>query len=283
MTLRDDDELEPKKAEDGYYYHLTNARNLMSIVENGFIPQGSQGPTLSAMDLENRKKGVVRYIYTKVATELNRGEISKNKISSNNFKMPSGFWSAFKLEGSNIANDNDIESVNKKLNDSIVRSIAAVFDKGKFKTKHNEKKSEDIIGSRMKVLDDDEINKIITQKPYLEQQQEVANTKGYIYLAATRNTLEKYAINYKSSNDDMILLAISDSIFSAKTLEEDEQEPDSAVRYSGGVLSADLRFVNREGQIVPFESSASGEIILDYPSVINFIRKKNGSVALMRC
>lgn len=273
ITLRDDDGLEPKKAEDGYYYHLTNARNLMSIVEKGFIPQGSQGPTLSAGDLENRKKGVIRYIYTKVATELNRGEISKNKISSNNFKMPSDFWSEFKLEGSSITNDNDIESVNKKLNDSIVRGISAVLDKGEFKKKHNEKKSEDITRSRMRVMDDDEINKIITQKPLLEQQREAANTKGYIYLTATRNTLEKYAINYKSSNDDMILLAIPDSIFSAKILEEDEQEPDSAVRYSGGVLSADLRFVNREGQVVPFESSASGEIILDYPSVINFIRK----------
>lgn len=148
--------------------------------------------------------------------------------------MPSDFWSEFKLEGSSITNDNDIESVNKKLNDSIVRGISAVLDKGEFKKKHNEKKSEDITRSRMRVMDDDEINKIITQKPLLEQQREAANTKGYIYLAATRNTLEKYAINYKSSNDDMILLAIPDSIFSAKILEEDEQEPDCAVRYRRG-------------------------------------------------
>jgi insecticidal toxin complex protein TccC len=278
-TLWDDNGLAPKKAEDGYYYHLTSAKNLASIVERGFIPQGSAGPTLSEGDLLKRQQGTLRAIYNQVASIVNKGAIPKNKIAPGNFIMPDEFWQKFQTEAGNIIGDTSIESIDVKLKNAIELS-AASLDKAAFGKKYTGLNTTSIDKERQGILSNDVINKIIMQKPVLQQQKEAENTKGYIYMAATKNTLEKYAGAFKaqagasadgSQAPGLIILAIHESVFSEGILEEDMQEPDSAVRYQGQVNPESLGFVNTKGEIV---GNTSNEVVLNYESALSFIRKR---------
>ncbi|WP_149330609.1 type VI secretion system tip protein VgrG [Citrobacter braakii] len=257
----------PVNEQEQYYYHLSNGNYLDSFLEKGFIPQGGNGPTLSASDFNKRVFGYVNYLNKKTIESVKKKPECKS-WRADRIKLSAAYWEwlADKFMDANLLNEDDKDEYESKYLQCLLASLTGI-------------RKEHYVQCADKITDSERYDEItasavmpfLNKRAKLVQMAEYNNTLGYIYMTENKKTLEKY-LNLSKELEFFVILVIAKGALDESKIMRDDQEPDGAVKYKGSVASDRLMFVRKNNSFSVVVEQIKNEFLLPREYVLSFIK-----------